>query len=117
MSVVAAIADRGMTGINDPGYRNQLSRFFAGARGFGAAITTREFFNASRGIDELLFAREKRMASGADADFNVTPGRAGMINRAAGANDIGLYVFRMNARFHVRKSARNLLGRGSFRKQ
>jgi hypothetical protein len=90
---------------------------FGGASGLGAAVTTRKFFHPARGIDEFLLAREKRVARGADADFNVTPGRTGMINRAACANDVGLYVFRMNVRFHVQKGARNLRGMGDFRKR
>jgi hypothetical protein len=90
------------------GYRRDQLRFLAGASGLGAAVAARKFFDATRGVDELLFAREKRMASGADADFNVTPGGAGMINRAARANDIGLLIFRMNARFHVQERTPNL---------
>jgi hypothetical protein len=88
-----------------------------GASRLGAAVTARKFFDASRGIDEFLLAREKRVAGGADADFNVSPRRTGMIHRAACANDVGLYVFRMNVRFHVRKGARNLRGMGDFRKR
>ena len=78
------------------------------ARGFGAAVTAREFFHAARRVDEFLFAREKRMASGADADFNIAPRRARVIDRAASANDIGIKILWMNARFHVWKRARNL---------
>ena len=48
------------------------------------------------------------MTSGADTDFNVLTGRAGMVDRAARANDVGLEVFRMDVRFHVPKGARNL---------
>ena len=91
--------------------------FLRGARGLGAAVTAREFFDAPRRVDEFLLAREKRVASGADADFNVTPGRASVIHRPARANDIGFYVFRMNVRFHVQKGARNLRGTGYFRKR
>ena len=94
----------------------QLS-LFGCASGFGATVAAREFLDAAGGIDELLLPGEKRVASGADADFNVTPGRTGMIYRAARANDIGLYVFRMNVRFHVQKGARNLRGMGDFRKR
>jgi hypothetical protein len=94
----------------------QLS-LFDGASGLGAAVTARELLDASRCIDEFLLSRKKRVARGADADFNVTPGRTGMIHRAACANDVGLYVFRMNVRFHVRKGARNLRGMGDFRKR
>jgi hypothetical protein len=40
-----------------------------------------------------------------------------MINRAARAHHVGLNVFRMNVRFHVRKGARNLRGVSRFRKR
>ena len=85
----------------------QLSLFRDAGR-FGAAVTAREFFHAAGRVDEFLFAREKRMASGADADFNVLPGRTRMVDRAARANDIGIEILWMNARFHVWKRARNL---------
>src|SRR2546428_7657240 len=90
---------------------NQLS-FFSAARGLGAAVTTREFFDAPGRIDKLLFAGEKWMTSGTDADFNVTTRRARMINRAARADDITLVIFWMNARFHVGWRARNVTARG-----
>jgi hypothetical protein len=86
----------------------QLS-FFAAAGGFCAAVTAGEFLDASGGIDEFLFAGEKRMASGADTDSNVTPRGAGVIDRAARADHIGLVIFRMNGRFHVGGRARNLI--------
>ncbi len=76
-------------------------RFSAGASGLGATVTAREFFYTTRRVDEFLFASEKRMASSADADFNVTPGGTGMVNRATRADDIGLIIFGMNVRFHV----------------
>jgi hypothetical protein len=47
-------------------------RLLGRARGLGAAVTAREFLDAAGGVDKLLFAGEKRMASGTDADFNVT---------------------------------------------
>jgi hypothetical protein len=78
------------------------------ARGFGAAVAAREFFDAPGGIDKLLFAREKRMASSANADFNVLTCRARVIDRAASTDDIGIVVFRMNPRFHDFERARNL---------
>jgi hypothetical protein len=92
----------------------QLS--LAGAGGLGAAVTTREFFHAPGGVDEFLFAGKKRMAGSADADFNVSFGRAGVINRAARANDIGLLVIRMNVRLHVEKRAETLAAKGQIRK-
>jgi hypothetical protein len=83
----------------------QLS-VFAAARGFGAAVTAREFLDPPGRVDEFLFAGEKRMTSGADADFNIRPRRASVIHRAACANDVGIVIFRMNARFHVSKKER-----------
>jgi hypothetical protein len=91
-------------------------RTFAGTRGLGAAVTPREFFYAPGGVDEFLFACEKRMASGADADFNVSFGRAGVINRAARANDVGLLIIGMNVRLHVQKRAQNLAVKAQIRK-
>ena len=51
-------------------------------------------------IDELLLAREKRVAGGADADLDVALGGAGVINSAAGATDRGLVIVGMNICFH-----------------
>jgi len=79
---------------------------FTRARGSGAAVTLGEFFHATGRIDELLLAGEKRMTSGADTDSNVAPGRAGLIDRAARANHVGLVIFWMNACFHVRNERR-----------
>jgi hypothetical protein len=112
--IVAAIANRGRPGSATPATAEL--RIFARARGFGAAVTAREFFHAPGGIDEFLFAREKRMAGGADADFNVSFGRAGVINRAARANDIGLLIIWMNVRLHIQKRAQNLAVKGQIRK-
>src|SRR5437764_14264540 len=77
--------------------------FFACAHSFGAAVTLGEFFNATGGIDKFLFASEKRMTSRADTDSNVAPGRAGFINRAARAHDIGFVIFWVNACFYHRQ--------------
>lgn len=96
------------------GYRSQLS-FLGGASRFRASVTAREFFNTPGGIDEFLFASEKRMASGANADFNITTRRARVINRAARADNVGLVILRMNARFHVRNGARNVIAPGIVR--
>lgn len=86
--MTSAVADRGGPGVGDPGQRIPLS-FLSGARRFRAAVTAREFFDSAGGVDKLLFAGEKRMASGADADSNVGTRRAGVINRAARTDDIG----------------------------
>lgn len=111
--MVAAVADRGLAGVNDPSSKTQLS-FLRSPHRFGAAVAAREFFHASSGVDKFLFPGKKRMASSADADFNVAARGTGMIDGAARTGDIGLVIFRMNVRFHVWKRARNLAAlRGS----
>ena len=90
--------------------------FLFSPRGFGAAVAAGEFFDAPGGIDELLFAREKRMTSGTNTDLNITARRAGVINRAARAHNIGIVVFWMNACFHLQKGARNVIMRSCSRK-
>ena len=80
----------------------------AGASGLRAAVAAREFLHATRGVDELLFAGEKRMACRTDADFNVPLGRACVVDSTARAGDVGLVILRMNVRFHVWKRAANL---------
>ena len=81
---------------------------YAGASGLRAAIAAREFLHATRGIHELLFAGEKRMACRTDADFNVPLGRACVVDSTARAGDVGLVILRMNVRFHVWKGVANL---------
>ena len=98
------------------GERLYIQLSLARAGGLGAAVTTREFFHAPGGIDKFLFAGEKRMAGGADADSNVSFSRAGVINRAAGAHDIGLLIIGMNVRLHIQKRAHNLAAEGQIRK-
>jgi hypothetical protein len=110
------VADRGLARVNDPSDKIQLS-FLRNPHGFGAAVAAREFLDASRGIDEFLFAGEKRVARGADADFNVAARGTGMIDRAARTGDISLVIFRMNVRFHVWKRARNLAALSGSRKR
>ena len=100
-------------GVDDPGY-TQLS--FTRTSGLGAAVAAGEFFHAPGGVDEFLLASEKRMAGGADADFNVSFGRASVINRAARANDIGRLIIGMNIRFHIEKRAESLAVNPQIRK-
>src|SRR5947207_14184486 len=94
----------------------QLS-LLGSARGLGAAVTACELLHAPGRIDELLFASEKRMTSGADTDSNITARRAGMINRAARAHDIGLVILWMNVCFHLRKGSRNVITHAHSRKR
>jgi hypothetical protein len=98
------------------GERLYIQLSLAHAGGFGATVATREFFHAPGGIDKFLFAGEKRMAGGTDADFNVSFGRASVINRAARANDVGVLIIGMNVRLHIQKRAQNLAAEGQIRK-
>ena len=101
MVVAAAVSAAGADARRGERLYIQLS--LARAGGLGATVATREFFHAPGGVDEFLLAGKKRMAGGADADFNVSFGRAGVINRAASAHDIGFVILWVNACFHVRK--------------
>ena len=112
--VAAALCRRVGTPRQSGAATSQLS--LAGAGGLGATVTTRELFHAPGGVDEFLFAGEKRMAGSTDADFNVSFGRASVINRAARANHIGLLIIGMNVRLHVQKGAQNLAAKGQIRK-
>ena len=113
-SVATALSRRGQRAPTERGGYSQLS--LTRASGPGAAVTASEFFHPAGGVDEFLLAGEKRMAGGTDADFNVSFGRASMINRAARANDIGLLVIGMNIRLHVKKRAENIAANPEIRK-
>jgi hypothetical protein len=99
------------------GYRTAQLSFPGRAARFRAAVAARKLFYSTSRINKFLFARKKRMTSSANADFNVLTCRARVINRAAGTDDIGLVIFRMDARFHSRERARNLPVRRSLRKR
>jgi hypothetical protein len=114
--IVVAVAVSAVGAGARRGERLYIQLSLARAGGLGAAVTTREFFHTPGGVDEFLFAGKKRMAGGTDADFNVSFGRAGVINRAAGTNDIGLLIIGMNVRLHVKKQAHNLAVKGKIRK-
>ena len=77
--------------------------FFGRAHSFSAAVALGEFFDATGRVHEFLFASEKRMTSSTDTDSNVATGRAGVIDRAARAHDIGFVKFWVNACFHRQK--------------
>jgi len=114
--IVVAVAVSAVGAGARRGERLYIQLSLAGAGGLGAAVTTREFFHAPGGVDEFLFAGEKRMARGADPDFNVPFSRAGVISRAARANDISLVIIGMNVRLHVEKRAQNLAAKRQIRK-
>ena len=94
----------------------QLS-FLLGASSFGAAVTAGKFLDPARGIDKLLFAGEKGMTSGTNADLNIATRGARVIGRAACAHHISLVVFWMNACFHLLNRARNVFATAGFCKR
>jgi hypothetical protein len=105
--VATALSRRVKTPRQSGAITDQLA-LLGSASCFGAAVAARELFNTSSRVDKFLFAREKRMASSADADFNVLTGRTRVIDNSARTDHIGLVILRMNTAFHDRKRARNL---------
>lgn len=65
------------------------------------AVFLLETVDASAGIDELLLAREKRMAARANFDAEVGLDRTRLERIAASASDRCHLVLRMNALFHL----------------
>ncbi|OLA96382.1 MAG: hypothetical protein AUH19_07335 [Verrucomicrobia bacterium 13_2_20CM_55_10] len=94
---------------------NQLS-FFLSPSGFGATVTSGKFFDAPGGVHKFLFAGEKWMTSSTNTDLNIATSGAGVIYRAACANNIGLVIFWMDAGFHLQCGARNVIARNHARK-
>jgi hypothetical protein len=94
---------------------NQLS-FFLSPSGFGATVTSGKFLDAPGGVHKLLFAGEKWMTSSTNTDLNIATSGAGVIHRAARANNIGLVIFWMDAGFHLQSGARNVITRSHARK-
>jgi len=83
---------------------------FLAAHGWCRRVTLRKFLDTACGIDELLFAREERVAGRADADPEITPCGASGVGCPAGAGDVGLVVAGMNVSFHgVEKEPRTIL--------
>ena len=95
---------------------NELS-FLLGAGSFRAAVTAGKFLDPARGIDKLLFAGEKGMTIGTNADLNIATRGASVIHRAACAHHIGLVIFWMNACFHLLNGARNVFMNSGFCKR
>ncbi len=63
-------------------------------------VLIEEALNASFSVEQLVFAREERMAVSADFDLDLLFGRAGFDHVAASAGDSGFRVNGMNALFH-----------------
>src|SRR6202050_4108137 len=85
-----------------------------GQTGFGhlaRAETLREFLHASGGVDKFLLTGEKGMAGRANAEAEILFGGAGVIDRAAGADDLAFHIFGVDIRFHgSREKYLNLKG-------
>ena len=85
-----------------------------GLRGLGLDHALLEFVHTAGRIDELLLAGEKGMARGADAEAEILFGGAGVIDRAAGADDLAFHIFGVDIRFHGEsKTVAQLAGRAS----
>jgi hypothetical protein len=83
-----------MTGLLRLGGLQFLARALFGVLAF-------ELVDAAGGVDQLLLAREERVAARADFDVNVGFIRSsGGEDRAAGALHGSLFVLWMNSRFH-----------------
>ena len=95
---------------------NELS-FLLEAGSFGAAVTAGKFLDPARGIDKLLFAGEKGMTSGTNADLNIATCGASVIHRAACAHHISFVIFWMNACFHLLNGAQNVFATSGFCKR
>ena len=95
---------------------NELSLILE-AGSFCAAVTAGKFLDPARGIDKLLFAGEKGMTSGTNADLNIATRGASVIHRAACAHHISLVIFWMNACFHLLNGARNVFATFGFCKR
>src|SRR5262249_15720377 len=72
---------------------------FAALGGFRAVLAV-EALDPASGVDQLLLAREERVARRADLDVDALLGGAGLDDIAAGADDAALLVARMNAFLH-----------------
>ena len=94
----------------------QLS-FLLSAGSSCAAVTAGKFLDSPRSIDEFLFAGEKGMTSGTNADLNIATRGTRVIYRAACAHHIGLVIFWMNGCFHLLNGARNLFANAAFCKR
>src|SRR6476646_5476424 len=68
--------------------------------GLHVAIAARELLDSASGIDEFLFAGEKRMARGANTDLQPLTRRTRVVGRATGAGDGGFFILGMNVGFH-----------------
>jgi hypothetical protein len=106
MSVTPKAFGFGTAGVTAPA-TVQLS-LLLGAGGLRAAVAPSKFLDPARGIYKLLFAGEKGMTSGANADLNIATRGASVIHRATCAHDISLVIFWMNACFHLPNGARNV---------
>ena len=74
------------------------------ATGGLALVLPLESLHTAGGVEDLLLAREEGMASGADLDPDVRPGRPGRDDLTTRARDGRIDVVRMNAHLHAHTS-------------
>ena len=96
-------------------FAKALIELLSGSRSIGGwflAIALVEAIDASRGIDQLLFAGEERVASRANFDVQVALLRgAGLERFAASAGNSYIDVFWVNSWFHLVTFYRRRTGR------
>ena len=63
-------------------------------------VTAVEFVDTTGGVNKFLFAGEKRVAFGADTDFDFGTGGLDVPDFAASAGNSGITVIRMDILFH-----------------
>ena len=66
-------------------------------------VAAGKLFDSAGRIDKFLFAREERMACGANTNLQVAARGPGVVIRPAGAGNNGRFVTGMNLGFHIFK--------------
>ena len=70
------------------------------ALGRGLGVLLAEALNTTRGVDQLLLAREEGVALGADVEMDLVLRRARLERVPAGADDLGGRVHGMDVGLH-----------------
>src|SRR5690242_14077325 len=83
----------GVSNMAGPGQRHP-ARASSGLRGLGVLLV--EPIDATRGVEQLLLAREERVAVRADVDAEVAARREGLVDHPTRAGDPGGAIVRMS---------------------
>src|SRR5438093_10472955 len=88
----------------EPSHAERNDILFLGSGGLRSrgllCVALLEAVNASRGVNELLFAGEERVALRADLDAQLLLRRSGRPRLAAGTMDLDLMILRLDLCFH-----------------